>query len=167
MKDHHGKIRKLKNAIERGDLKGFTIDRSKSQQEIDTQVDRLAGEFQVKESFEEIHELERDGGGNYGGLREMLPVDQYLDRPPFRKLRGKMRRKRGTTPKKRRRERAKSLAFEFDLSGRWSMGNMPKSGLEGEKGNALFRLGILNGGEFGNVHSITRLRRIPMVLSGS
>ena len=44
--------RKSEKEIERGDLKWLVVGRSKSQQEIDTQIDRLAGEFQKKEIFE-------------------------------------------------------------------------------------------------------------------
>ena len=38
------------------------IDREKSQQEIDTQLDQLAEEFQKAECYGVIPELERDGG---------------------------------------------------------------------------------------------------------
>ena len=47
---------------------GLIIGRSKSQQEIGTQVDRLADDFRKKESSGEIRELGRDGDQNSGGL---------------------------------------------------------------------------------------------------
>ena len=61
MKTLEGRIRRLKEAIGKGEFEGLVVDRSKSQQEIDTQFARSAYEFQKKESSDEIHELERDG----------------------------------------------------------------------------------------------------------
>ena len=70
-----GQIRKLNTEIERGDLKGLIVGRSESHQEIDTQIDRLAGGFRKKGSSEE--------------LGEMLPGDEYLERRPTPKVSGK------------------------------------------------------------------------------
>ena len=57
MKNLQGRIKKLKKEIESGEFKGLIIDRSKSQQEIDTHIDQLAEEFQKAEC---------PGGGNSG-----------------------------------------------------------------------------------------------------
>ena len=50
----------------------FITDCTKSQQETDTQIDRLAGEFQKNESSEGSHELEREGYQDAQELEEML-----------------------------------------------------------------------------------------------
>ena len=42
-------------------FEGLIVGRSKSQQEIDAQIGRLADEFRKKESSDGIQELERDG----------------------------------------------------------------------------------------------------------
>ena len=47
------------------------VGQSKSQQEIDTQIDRVADEFRKGGSSEEIHELGRDGDRNSGGLGDI------------------------------------------------------------------------------------------------
>ena len=52
------------------------IGRSRSQQEVDTQIDRLADEFQKTESSDGIHELERDGDRNPEGLGEVFQVEE-------------------------------------------------------------------------------------------
>ena len=57
------------------------IGRSKSQQEIDTQIDRLADEFQKTESADGSHELERDGDRNPAGLGEVFPEEEKMGRP--------------------------------------------------------------------------------------
>ena len=64
------------------------IDRSKSQQDIGTQIDRLGGEFQKKERSGEIHELERYRDQNSGGMGEMLPVGEYLGHRPIPQVAG-------------------------------------------------------------------------------
>ena len=49
MKNLQGRIKDLENEVEKGEFEGLSIDRSKSQQEIDTGVDQLDGEFQKAE----------------------------------------------------------------------------------------------------------------------
>ena len=57
---------------------------------IDTRINRLSGEFQKNESSEESHELGREWYQNSGGLGEMLPGGEYLDRHPIPKGVGEM-----------------------------------------------------------------------------
>ena len=56
------------------------IDRSKSQQEIDTRIDQLDGEFQKAERSAEIPELVREGGQYSEGLGDVLTGNEKLDR---------------------------------------------------------------------------------------
>ena len=44
----------------KSEFKDFIIGRTKSQQEIDTPIDRMGGELRKNESSEESHELERE-----------------------------------------------------------------------------------------------------------
>ena len=64
MKISQGKIKKLKQEIEKWVFNGLIIDRSKSQEQIDTKIDRLSDEFRKTESSDWIHGLKRDGGKN-------------------------------------------------------------------------------------------------------
>ena len=64
------------------------VGRSEFQQEIVTEVDRLGDEFQKQESSGGVHELERDGGQNSEGLREIWQGGEYLDRHPIPKVAG-------------------------------------------------------------------------------
>ena len=57
------RIKKMGEAIGNGDFKGFTIDRSETQEEINTQIDVQAEEFQ---KFETSKELQEDGDQFYG-----------------------------------------------------------------------------------------------------
>ena len=62
MKNSQGRIKKLKKSIAKGEFRGSIIDRAKSQQGIDTQIDQLDGEFQKKtERSAGMSELERGG----------------------------------------------------------------------------------------------------------
>ena len=61
MKNSQCEIRKLKKEIEEGGFNGLIMGRSKSQQEIDTRIDRLGDEFRKREISGRIHELEREG----------------------------------------------------------------------------------------------------------
>ena len=63
----------------------MTIGRSKSHQEMDTQMDRLADEFRKNESADETHELERDVGQNSEGGAKCFRVGEIWA-TPFRKL---------------------------------------------------------------------------------
>ena len=66
-------IKRTKTDLEKSEFKDFIIDRTKSQQEIDTQIDRLADEFQKDESSEESHELAREEYQDAEDLGGMLP----------------------------------------------------------------------------------------------
>ena len=48
VKNSQGKIRKLNGEVGKWEFEGLSVDRSKSQQEIDTQIDRLDDDFQKK-----------------------------------------------------------------------------------------------------------------------
>ena len=91
----------------------------------------------------------------------MLPVGEYLGRHPIPKVAGKDAKEKEERPQ--RKEEGGSLEVELGLSDRFSVGNMPHSGLAGGKRRALFWLGILTERGFGNVQSITRLWRIARV----
>ena len=106
MKNAQGEIRKLKKEIEKGEFGGLIIDRAKSQQEIDTQIDRLADGFRTKESSDGIHELGRDGSHNSGGLGAIQPEGEYLDHHPIPQVVGELRRrKRNDTKEKKRKSK--------------------------------------------------------------
>ena len=77
------KISKQNKEIEKWEFGELIIGRSDSQQGIDTQIDRLAGEFRKNESPDGIHELERDCGRNSGGLGGILPGDEYRGHHPI------------------------------------------------------------------------------------
>ena len=67
----------MKNDIEKSEFKDFVTDRTKSQQEIDTQLDRSDGGFQKNESSGGSRKLEREeyqddealGGNDTGGRK--------------------------------------------------------------------------------------------------
>ena len=68
------RIKKLKKEIEKSDFKGLIIDRSKTTEEINTQIGVSPGEFQklkfARESEEQLYEWEEDVlpvGGSDGG----------------------------------------------------------------------------------------------------
>ena len=71
----------MKNEICQGEFEGLIIDRSKSQQEIHTQIDQLAVEFQKAEGSEEILELESDGGQYFEAFGDVSPGSEKLGRP--------------------------------------------------------------------------------------
>ena len=81
MKNPQGRIKKLQKEIEKGEFEGLIIGRSKSQQEIDTQIDQLAEEFQKTECSGGIPELESDGGQYSEGFGDVFPVSEKLERP--------------------------------------------------------------------------------------
>ena len=66
IKNSQGGIRRMPNDLERSGYKEFIIDRAKSQQDIDTKIDRIDDEFRKNESSEESHELEREEYQNTG-----------------------------------------------------------------------------------------------------
>ena len=81
MKNLQCRIMKLKKEIEKVEFEGLIIDRSKSQQVINTRTDQLDEEFQKEESSEEIPELESDGDQYSEGLGDVLPGNEKLGRP--------------------------------------------------------------------------------------
>ena len=116
MKNRHGRIKKLKKEIETWKFEGLIIDRSKSQQAIDNQIDQLAEESQKAEFHGGISELAREGGQYSEGLGGMMPGSGNLDRPHSRMMERDGVEKEGR-PKRKRRERAKPLEVELDLVG--------------------------------------------------
>ena len=81
MGNPQGRIKKSKKEIEKGEFEGLIIDRPKSQQEIDTQIDQLDGGFQKTECSEEMPELEGDGDRYSEGLGDVLPGNENMDHP--------------------------------------------------------------------------------------
>ena len=81
MKNSNGRIKKLQKEIEKGEFKGPIIDRAKSQHEIDTQIDQLAGEFQKTERSAGISEVARDGDQYSEGLGDVLPGNEKMGHP--------------------------------------------------------------------------------------
>ena len=67
----------MKIDLEESEFNDFIIARAKSHHEIDTQIERLADEFQKNESSDESsdesHELEREECQDATGLEEMRP----------------------------------------------------------------------------------------------
>ena len=104
MKISQGGIKKLKREIERGEFGGLIVDRSKSQQEIDTQTDRLSGEFRKTESSDGIHEFGRDGNRNPEGLGEVFPEEEKLDLT-IAQVSGWVGRQKKNDPKEREQKR--------------------------------------------------------------
>ena len=66
--------KEIEESNRKGEFEGLIFDRSKSQQEIDTRIDQLDGEFQKAECHGEIPELDIEWGRYSEGLGEMLPV---------------------------------------------------------------------------------------------
>ena len=62
------------------------IDRSKSQQEIDTQIDQLDKEFQKAEGDEEIPELGSESDQYYDGFGGRFAGGRKDGPPPFRNV---------------------------------------------------------------------------------
>ena len=68
------------------EFKGLIIGRSKSQQEIDAQIDQSDEVFRQAEGYEEIHELESEGDQYFEGFADVSPLGEKLD-PPIPKCR--------------------------------------------------------------------------------
>ena len=83
------------------------IDRSKSQQEIDTQVDRLADDFQKTVSPEGIHELEGWGNINDDGSGEVFQGGEKQDRH-IPQVRGRGGAEKEERPKKGKKRKCKA-----------------------------------------------------------
>ena len=102
-------------------MKEFIIDRSKSDQEIENQIDRLAEKFQEIEQnqvqipeendFQEIEDLEPYSPESDDSVEmEIPPIVNY--------------------PQKKRRKKAEPLDAKIDLGGKYSFANMLRSNLE-------------------------------------
>ena len=102
MKNLQGGIKRLAGEIENGEFKGLIIDRSKSQQEIDTQIDQLDEGFQKAEGSEEIPGLESEWDQYIEGSGGVSPESEKLDHP-IPKCRSVMGGERGTTQKEKKR----------------------------------------------------------------
>ena len=158
-------ISKSKKEVEKEEYKGFIIDRSRYRPEIDTQIGRIAGEFQKNENAEESHELEREGYQNSGTWgATLLGVRIWIAPPPIpHGLGGDGKYEEERPPKKRkdrgiRRGKSKSLEVELGLSGGISHGKYAKIRFRGGKGSA-YCIGweFQTSRRFGNVWPITRL----------
>merc|ERR1712112_387524 len=117
--------------LNESEMKEFIIDRSKSDQEIENQIDRLAEKFQElgrkqvqipeENDFQEIEDLEpySPESDEYEEV-EVPPIINY--------------------PQKKRRKKAEPLEVKIDLSGKYSFANMLRSNLEeSNEANAVLR----------------------------
>ena len=76
------------------------VDRSKSQQEIDTQIDQLDEEFQKAECSDGIPELVREGDQYSDGVGDVLPErERQAGSTPLQNVGVVLEEKRGTTQK--------------------------------------------------------------------
>ena len=112
-------------------MKEFIIGRSKSDQEIENQIDRLAEKFQEIEQnqaqipeendFQEIEDLEPySPESDDSAEMEIPPIVNY--------------------PQKKRRKKAEPLEVKIDLGGKYSFANMLRSNLEeSNEANAVLR----------------------------
>ena len=113
-------------------MKEFIIDRNKSTQEIETQIDRLAEEFQELEQKiqvplsgeEEFHEFEdldnRPPESDDSAQVEIPPIINY--------------------PPRKRRKKAEPLEVKIDLGGKYSFASMLRSKFEeSNEANAVSR----------------------------
>ena len=84
---------------------GSTIGRSKSQQEIDTRIDRSAAEIQKRESSDGIHELRREGVcRNTDRLGGIWPGGEYPDHHAIPKVAGEDEKDKEARPKEKKRK---------------------------------------------------------------
>ena len=91
----------MKNDLEKSEFKDFTICRSKSQQEIDTQIGRSDDEFRKNESSEEIHELGREEYRDAEESAEMSERERskpckYGSATNYKRSRSKKKKKKAT-----------------------------------------------------------------------
>ena len=112
--------------IEESDLEGQIIDRSGTPEEINTQIDVSADEFQKLE-------FPRESGEQlYGGEEDVLPGEEVMGNPLLERM-AVGSPKRVERPKMKRREKASPLEVELDSSGKLSMGNMLRASLGNTK----------------------------------
>ena len=98
------RIKKLKREIERVEFKGLTIDRSKSQRDIDSQLDISAEGFQKVGNTKEVPERDQFSEGD----GYVMPGDGNMDHPHSKMLEWGGREKE-ERPKRKRREKGKPL----------------------------------------------------------
>ena len=67
--------KRMKNDLAESGFKDFIIGRAKSQHEMDTQIDRMGGEFRKNESSGEIRELGRE---DYRDAEELAELSQWV-----------------------------------------------------------------------------------------
>ena len=112
-KDLDFRIMKLRKEIGQGDFKVLIIDRSKTKEEIDSQIDVSTKQFQKLESPEGV----REGDNQFSEGEGMFCRGGPLGGP----LSGTMEEddaEKAERPKKKRREKAETLEVELDLSGK-------------------------------------------------
>ena len=122
-------LRKLQNLNE-SEMEEFIIDRSKSPQEIETQIGRLAGKFQELEQKFRFHREEKnefrefeDSGNRLHGSDDSMEVGI----PPIINYHQEKRRKK-----------ADPREVEIDLVGKYPLSNMLRSNLgESNEANAV------------------------------
>ena len=110
------------------EYKAFIIDHAEFQQDIDTQIDRVADEFQKDESSEASHELEREEYRNTGDGKKYCLVVEIAIAAPFR-VRAKLwggKEERPIINATERRNKGIPLEVELDLSGGISHGKYDK-----------------------------------------
>ena len=124
-----------------GDLGGSEFNdsvmgRAKSQQAIDTQIDRLAGELQKNESSEEIHELESEG---YRDADESESMSQEEGNPVNMESHPIIK----AVKRKEERKKATPLEVELDLRGKFPMAICPNRDWKAKRKIIQFCSGIL------------------------
>ena len=113
MKNLKGRIKKSGREIEKWEFEGLIIDRSKSQQEIDAQIDQLDEEFQRAECSEGIPELGSDGDQYSNGLGDVLPAGGKMGRPHYKMLERCEKAKRND-PKRRGGKKKSPWKLNYD-----------------------------------------------------
>ena len=121
-KDLKVKIKKLKKEIERNNLNELIIDRTKGEEEVSNQIDKLSKEFEELDGNEESageKEAKIESGKHGMGIsvhEEEMGIPRREERP-----------------KSKRRGKAKSRGEVIDLSGGSPRRNMLKGALAGKK----------------------------------
>ena len=141
------KIKKLSENLNESEVKEFITGRSKSTQEMGTQIGRLAGKFQELErnqvptpeenEFREIEDLEQHPPESDDSVEvEIPPIVNY--------------------PQKKRRKKAEPLEVKIDSGGKYSFANMLRSNLEeSNEANAVLR------GEFSQQEDVKLYSQLP------
>ena len=96
IKNSRIRIGRMENDLGKREFKDYIIGRAKSQQEMDTQIDRMADEFRKNESSEEIHELEREGYRDDEELGEMSQEENPVNMEAQPIIKSVKRKKKAT-----------------------------------------------------------------------